>query len=382
MKILYLQTKSEWMKDLEEAFVQEGHSLICVPFSQDEILYGDFFKLESILLKTVQEKSPDIVFTVNYYPAITKFCSKRKMKYVSWIFDYPYDWIYFQEIADSCNCVYLFDKEITMEFRGAGIKTVHYLPMAVNTERLDRITKGLPVVYDISFVGKLYLDEDRFSEKRVLLTDYTKGYLDALMASQLKIAGYNLIADVISGEVLGELSKVYLRYPIPGDLRTDKYFIAESVINPWITSVERMDLLEAVAESYGAELFTYDKKFALPNLRNHGPVKYYSEMPCVFRQSKINLNISRRGMRSAVPLRCFDVMGSGGFLLSNFQSGFLDMFVPGEDFVFYESKEDLLQKIGYYLAHEDERAAIAKSGHDKVAAKHTYRHRVREMLDL
>ena len=73
-------------------------------------------------------------------------------------------------------------------------------------------------------------------------------------------------------------------------------------------------------------------------------------------------------------------MGSGGFLLSNFQADFLDEFVPGEDFVYYESKDDLLYKIDYYLNHEEERAAIARSGHDKLAAGHTFRHRVREML--
>ncbi len=73
-------------------------------------------------------------------------------------------------------------------------------------------------------------------------------------------------------------------------------------------------------------------------------------------------------------------MGSGGFLVSNFQSDFLDYFIPGEDFVYYESKEDLQQKIDYYLNHEEERRAIAKRGHDKIAAGHTYRHRIREML--
>ena len=53
----------------------------------------------------------------------------------------------------------------------------------------------------------------------------------------------------------------------------------------------------------------------------------------------------------------------------------------GKDFDYYESKEDLLAKIDYYLSHEDERQAIAGNGHDKIAAAHTYRHRVREMLD-
>ena len=73
-------------------------------------------------------------------------------------------------------------------------------------------------------------------------------------------------------------------------------------------------------------------------------------------------------------------MGSCGFLLSNYQSDFLDYFVPGKDYAFYESEEDLLNKIAYYLTHEDERIAIARNGHDKIAAGHTFRHRVKEML--
>ena len=100
----------------------------------------------------------------------------------------------------------------------------------------------------------------------------------------------------------------------------------------------------------------------------------------VFKRSRINLNITLRSTVSGIPLRAFDIMGAGGFLLSNYQADFLDLFVPGEDFVYYENKEDLLKKIGYYLNHEEERKAIAGNGHDKVAAKHTYRHRVREML--
>lgn len=73
-------------------------------------------------------------------------------------------------------------------------------------------------------------------------------------------------------------------------------------------------------------------------------------------------------------------MGSSGFLLSNFQSDFLDMFVPGEDFVYYDDETDLLEKIDYYLKYDKEREQIAQEGHDKVASKHTYRHRVQEML--
>lgn len=120
----------------------------------------------------------------------------------------------------------------------------------------------------------------------------------------------------------------------------------------------------------------------MPNLYNHGEVYSYDEFPRVIKQSKINLNITLRSIHSGIPLRAFEIMGSGGFLLSNYQADFLDFFVPGEDFVYYEDKSDLLRKIDYYLIHEDERKEIAKNGHDKVAAAHTYRHRIREMLDF
>ena len=50
--------------------------------------------------------------------------------------------------------------------------------------------------------------------------------------------------------------------------------------------------------------------------------------------------------------------------------------------MYYESEADLLRKVDYYLRNEKEREGIAKNGHDKVAAGHTYRHRVREMLDF
>ena len=35
---------------------------------------------------------------------------------------------------------------------------------------------------------------------------------------------------------------------------------------------------------------------------------------------------------SVVPQRAFDIMGSGGFLLSNYQNDFPEDFTPGEDF--------------------------------------------------
>ena len=77
-----------------------------------------------------------------------------------------------------------------------------------------------------------------------------------------------------------------------------------------------------------------------------------------------------------------DILGAGGFLLSNFQADFLEHFIPGEDFVYFESKEDLLQKCDYYLEHEDKRKEIAQNGYEKAKQFHNYETRLQEILEI
>ena len=380
MKILFMGWRSAGRKDLEEAFVAEGHSYIYPPFSIEEKTYSDLPELEQTMLSLLREETPDIVFSVNYYPAISILCNKCKIRYISWIYDSPYVMLYSYTALNPCNVIYVFDRELYLEFHRAGIHTVHYMPMAANVERLDRLSGQKVPLYDISFIGSLYTEQHNFYDRMTGLSEYAKGYLEALMAAQRKIQGYNFIQESLS-PILDDLYQALPMDPNPDGVESREYLYAQYVINRKITGLERTDLISAITKRHTLDLFTHDAAFHMPNLRNHGTVSYYEQMPLVFRHSRINLNISLRSIKSGIPLRAFDIMGSGGFLLSNFQADFLDAFTPGEDFVYYESEEDLLQKIDYYLDHEDERAAIAKNGHDKVAAAHTFRHRVREMLN-
>ena len=386
MKIVIFEWSSVGRDDLEQAFKQEGHSLLQAPFSIEGKTYADLPELDKQFAAFLREKTPDIVFTVNYYPAISNLCNHHGIRYVSWIYDAPYRRLFSETVVNPCNQIYVFDRKLYLECHNAGISTVHYLPMAVNVERVDRLLAGATLerqqyASDVSFVGSLYLENSNaFIEMEKFLSDYAKGYLDAMVAAQLKIQGYNFLEEVI-GPIIDELCRVHPVAREPGSLESREYYYAQYIIGDWMTALERIDLLEAIAQSHKVDLFTQHDQFSAPGITTHGIIDYYTEMPLVFNQSKINLNITRRGIHSAIPLRGMDIMGSGGFLLTNFQADFLEHFVPGEDFVYYDSKEDLLRKVDYYLGHDAERQAIAKNGHDKIVAAHTYRHRVREMLD-
>ena len=389
MKILFIEWQSFGNNDIKEAFTLEGHEVICYPFSnKDGRRDAD---IEKDLSSVLRKETPDVVFSFNYFPVISSVCKKEEIRYISWIYDSPYVMLYSFTVINPCNVIYVFDKELYMEFHNAGIQTVHYMPMAANTERLDKLVahdedmstssaSSQPTyLYDISFVGSLYTEEHNFFDRMTTLSDYTKGYLDAIMSAQMKRQGYNFLQESLS-PIMDDLYQALPMDPNPDGVESKEYLYAQYVINRKITGLERTELIRTVTERFHFDLFTPNKDFTMPNLANHGTTDYYSRMPLVFKQSKINLNISLRSIKSGIPLRAFDILGSGGFLLSNFQADFLDDFIPGEDFDYYESKEDLLAKLEYYLNHDDERAAIAQNGHDKVAANHTFRHRVREML--
>ena len=92
--------------------------------------------------------------------------------------------------------------------------------------------------------------------------------------------------------------------------------------------------------------------------------------------------MTNRPIKTGLPLRIFDLMGAGGFVISNYQAEIPEIFIPDEDIVLYDSIPDLLDKIGYYLEHDEERKQIAKNGYEKVKMCHSYDVRLAQMFRM
>ena len=128
-------------------------------------------------------------------------------------------------------------------------------------------------------------------------------------------------------------------------------------------------------------LYTNSDTSDLLQVTYRGTVDYWSELPLVFSGTDINLNFTIPNIKSGLPLRMFDVMGCGGFLLTNFQAETPMYFKEGEDLVSFYSRNDMIEKAHYYAAHEDERLRIAANGREKVAKYHSYTIRMKQLLD-
>ena len=76
-----------------------------------------------------------------------------------------------------------------------------------------------------------------------------------------------------------------------------------------------------------------------------------------------------------------DILGCGGFLLTNFQSDFLRHFEPDKHFVSYSSLDEALDKCDYYIVHENERAQIASNALEIMSKEHTFEVRLAQILN-
>ena len=105
-------------------------------------------------------------------------------------------------------------------------------------------------------------------------------------------------------------------------------------------------------------------------------------MPYLFKTAKINMNMSLKCIPTGIPLRVVDIMGCGGFLLTNYQSELLEYFKPEDDLVIYSSIEEAVELADYYLRNEEERRKIAISGYNKVKKDFTYADRLDKIFAL
>ena len=90
--------------------------------------------------------------------------------------------------------------------------------------------------------------------------------------------------------------------------------------------------------------------------------KYYE----ILSRAKIGINFSMSVDKHQLKARVFETMLAGSLLLEERNEQTAYYFTEDIEFVAFSSQSELLEKVFYYLAHENERSAIAEAGHRKV----------------
>ncbi len=416
MKILIADWDSFGDKDIEEVFARAGHEVFKSPYVEsegEEVCAGQIadFKL------AIERFSPDCVFSYNFFPPISDVCQDANVPYLSWVYDSPYMHLYSTSVMNPVNRVFLFDAGMYQILAGRGIDTVYHLPLGINTARYNRqcgtpaapkkpghidLTTGrLSLESDISFVGSLYTEKRHRLYDMIKPSEYVGGYLEAIIEAQKHVYGADIIEPLLTDEIIDEIGKSF-PYAVEDDITmTAGEFYSQYVLARKVTSVERCEIMEMLGrytelisnsntssnsdsrsrQSLKILLFTNDIDVRFKNIKNIGAVDYYKEMPSVFHSAKINLNITLRSILTGIPLRALDIMASGGFLLSNYQTELDTGFIAGEEYDYYSDYDDLVGKIDYYLSNDKERRVIAAAGWEKIQNEYSMDERVKVMLE-
>lgn len=334
--------------------------------------------------KTVDEREYDAVLSVNYFPVISDVCMKKNIKYIAWCYDNPLNVENIEETLNNpVNFVFLFDKIQFWNYAKKGFETVYHLPLGVNRSRLLnlKVSKNDYQKYnvDVSFVGNLY--KSKIHELLAPMNEYTKGYLQSLMHIQSKIYGYYLFDELISEEMIGDINSQYIAKKPDTKFSLNKAALTFAMASE-VTRNERLILLNLCGRRYCTKFYSYDESDLIKDVIKCGGVDYVTEMPKVFACSRINLNPTLRIIQTGIPLRAFDIMGAGGFLLSNYQEELTEHFINEEDMVIYESMEDALDKIQFYLSHEELRCKIAENGRRKTLEEHSLQECIEKILEV
>ena len=381
MNILFVNLFTSYTGNaIAKGFEELGHKCIQIYLYTPEELYSDS-KIDGLILDNVEKYSPDIIFSINFWPPIARIANLKHLKYISYGYDSPQNLPGIRDMEYETNYIFLFDKEETGEYKKLGIDRVYHLSLATDIKHWNSIRRVSAVKYDISLVGRIY--ESTFPMLINSMDDYLKGYFNAIISAQQRLYGYYIIDELIDEKLLQGCNYCFRKKDDRADV--SKRQLSYS-IGSYITHLDRIMLLRLLSRVGSAHLFTFDltgeQKNMLEGVNIHKSVSYEEEMPNIFRSSKINLCPILRTIKSGIPQRALDIMACGGFLLSSFQPELFDIFGADEELVLYESYEDAMEKAKFYLSHDDIRKRIAENGYAKVEKYFSYEKKLAEMLKI
>lgn len=384
LRILHVVTDYIKVLDIPRALDELGYSVYKAELGTRAMGYHkeDSDKIKNAIL----ELDVECVISYDFSENIAQACMEADVPYISWVYDAPQKELYTPYAMYPCNYIFVFDKMQQKRLKEIGVQNVFFMPLAIHPERIKRELQMRPAQKqnDIAFVGQLYCQTGMEyivqNAPEGVKADIQKCIDDCFMKWNDNTSVHGIMATE-SAEYFDKLETrpIEEKYPY----MTKEFYFEAAVLSRMLAFRERVHILNMLADKHNMTFYTFDKNAEVlnKNVNVRPGVLYDSGVSCVYRDSKINLNITLHCIESGACLRIFEVMAAGGFLISNYQKELEELFVPGKEIVLFHNEEELLQLVDYYLQHEDEREEIARNGQRKVMAYHSFHVKLDKIIE-
>ncbi|MBD5524387.1 MAG: glycosyltransferase [Lachnospiraceae bacterium] len=385
MKILYVYGMST-AKDIPYNLRKLGYKVDEYPHVQKNSILND----EEIDKLTAYVKKHRITHLMSthliYNIAVAAY--QTGIKYVSVIWDAPYLKMY-TPFGRLDNCWFsVFDKLDYERFQKDGIPHVMYQPLAVNKYDILKwnVKRKMSGKYfnDICFLGRLY-EKNLYDDNLSKMPEQMQQYFTSIFEeAAFKWDGENRVYGQTPGEILDYIKLVSPEFELDNiyDVEDVRYFEVQYLIRK-IANIERICTLNVLAEQFPVSFYTDSQvePEQLGGVKIMPPVMPGEASTIIFAGSKINLNISLKGIEGGTPQRIMDILGSGGFALTNYCAETAELFEEDKEIVMFRTPEELVEKAEYYLVHDKEREEIANAGYRKVMNCYTYDRKLKQLME-
>lgn len=390
MKILYIHgyKKEPAGENIMRVLKKMGHDVwtysdvsMIVTMLDDSMVRG--------LTDCIQRKEIDMLISIHFIMSAALAAYQTGTRYISILWDAPYTEIY-NPLGRLDNVwISTFDREDRKRMLEHGIRHVLYQPLSVDAETVEEWNREIQgtlqgnYIDEISFIGSLY-DKNLYDEHLEKIPDNIQPYFTSIFEeAAFRWDGINRVYGKTGKEILQyiQLSNPDFYIPNNQEIEDTRYFEIYYLIRK-LANIERIAVLNLLAERYSIKLYT-NSETARQNLRNvkfGPPVIYGKATSMVYAGSKINLNISLKGIEGGTPLRIMDIMGAGGFVMSTYCPETAELFKEDEEIVMFKTPEELLEKVDFYLRHAQIRERIARAGHEKTVKCYTFEKKLERLM--
>ena len=102
----------------------------------------------------------------------------------------------------------------------------------------------------------------------------------------------------------------------------------------------------------------------------------------LYQRAKIGLNIHNRGKYTVGSYRLFELAANGVMQISDGDEYLNSFFDEGKEIIGYKNVDDLIDKIRYYLDHDDERLQIATAAYRRVMRDYRIKHVLQKAVTI
>lgn len=387
MKILIYHWNSYNQKSVENTIAAFGHSITLYTQKPGSIEKDTEYTQK--LIDRLRCHRYDLLFSINYFPVLAQACHEALIPYVCWNCDSPLLAMYNNSVFYETNFIFTFDYSNYEEFKNLGVGHIYHLPLASGTD-IDFCASAPSFKYDISFIGSLY-EKNSFDDIAPGLPDYLCGYFDGALYAQLQVSGGNILEKLLTTDICMLLEEMTDYHQSPDSFADIRTLFSTTVLGFKSASMQRILYLNRLSVYLNRNKFNNRRCFlhlftdsitdTLPFVKCHESADYHTQAPFIFHQSRINLNMTIPNIKTGIPLRVWDILNCGGFLMTDYRIELLDYFEPGKDIVIFEDSDELTDKAGFYLSHDSIRNKIAQNAYNKVSALHTCRDRLKNIFD-